>query len=68
MIASAIWGTVKLSLQVIMMRVSLDLLRLLIQDAMVGFRYFVLLRSTIDTVHENWTYVPKVSRIWPFVS
>lgn len=41
-IAGAIWGTVKISLQVTLILVCLFLFRLLIQDLVVGLRYFVL--------------------------
>ena len=43
-IAGAIWGTIKVSLQVIIALVRLDLFRLLNQDVVVDLDLFVLLR------------------------
>lgn len=67
-IACALWGTVKISLLVIVILLSLNLLLLLIQGSIVGLRHFVLFRSIIDIIHENWTYVSKISGFCALVS
>lgn len=34
----------------------------------VSIPHFILFRSTVDAVHENWSYTSKISEFRPFVS
>lgn len=40
----------------------------LVHESIVGLYCFFLSRSTLSTLYESWTYVPKISRFWAFVS
>ena len=57
-IAGAIWGTVKLSLQVD--NPGMTKLVAVADSLLVGLRHFVLFRSIINFVHEDWAHLSRI--------
>ena len=68
LIAAAVWGVLKMSLQVCLIISVSQACRLVTERLTAGFWFRVMFRQNVHPFYEYWTHLSTASGNWPFVS